>query len=93
MHTITRAKTLDNPTNSSKEIYESIIRLYNSAPKYQPIRLIGVSLSHFCDSPSIQLSFSDINHSQKDEKFNRLVHELKKKYGQEVIKDPLDFKR
>jgi len=93
MHTITRAKTLDNPTNSSKEIYESIIRLYNSAPKNQPIRLIGVSLSHFCDSPSIQLSFSDINHSQKDEKFNRLVHELKKKYGQEVIKDPLDFKR
>jgi len=53
--TLTRARTLDQPTNQEQRVYATVRRLLKNAwTRKQPIRLVGVALSKL-SGPSAQL--------------------------------------
>lgn len=83
--TITRQKTVF-PTNLTKDIikagYELLEENWNSK---KPVRLIGITLAGI-DRHNKQLSVYDISIDEKQEKLERVMDDLKEKYGMEYLK-------
>jgi len=78
-------KTLNSPTNITKEIYEACKELLASLHKNRADRLIGIQTSKLQDKDSMQLSIFEEKTNEKQEKIENVMHELKKKYGYETI--------
>ena len=87
MQSITRSNS-DGICNSADEIYQKALRLLNGVDTTRPIRLIGVSLSNFDDKGYEQMTFSDIdnNTSEKIEKLDSVVTEIRKNFGRNTLK-------
>lgn len=83
--TLTRQVTLPNPTNQDNEITSIALELLhkNRRPN-QPVRLIGVGVSGL-GVPIRQLELWDAD-ADKERKLQKVVDELKQKYGEEAIK-------
>ena len=56
-----RSKTLNNATDSTQEILETVKNLFDELWKGEPIRLLGVSLNNLCEDNFKQLSIFDID--------------------------------
>ncbi|MCL2052544.1 MAG: DNA polymerase IV [Lachnospiraceae bacterium] len=84
MKKITRSKSAE-PTNRADDIYHTAASLLDKVEK-RPIRLVGISLSGFEDELNKQISFFDSEIITKSDKLNSALHELKIKYGLNVIK-------
>ena len=84
MKKITRSKS-DEPTNRADDIYYTAASLLDKVEKH-PIRLIGISLSGFEDENNKQISFFDYEIETKTAKLDSALHELKLKYGLDIIK-------
>lgn len=78
-------KTLNSPTNITKEIYEASKELLASLHQNRAVRLIGIQTSRLQDKDSMQLSIFEEKTNEKQEKIENVMHELKKKYGYETI--------
>lgn len=78
-------KTLNSPTNITKEIYEASKELLESLHQNRAVRLIGIQTSKLQDNDSMQLSIFQEKTNEKQEKIEKVMHELKKKYGYETI--------
>lgn len=78
-------KTLNSPTNITKEIYEASKELLSSLHQNRAVRLIGIQTSKLQDKDSMQLSIFEEKTNEKQEKIENVIHELKKKYGYETI--------
>ena len=78
-------KTLNSPTNITKEIYEASKELLASLHQNRAVRLIGIQTSKLQDNDSMQLSIFQEKTNEKQEKIENVMHELKKKYGYETI--------
>lgn len=78
-------KTLNSPTNITKEIYEASKELLERLHQNRAVRLIGIQTSKLQDNDSMQLSIFQEKTNEKQEKIENVVHELKKKYGYETI--------
>lgn len=87
MKSITRSKSAET-TNSSKEIYKVTCSLLQTIEK-QPIRLIGISLSHLSHERLYQTTLEDLGAAKaegsKEELEGRLI-QLQRKYGVDIIK-------
>lgn len=86
--TITRQMTLSQPTNDVDSISGNAIALFKKEWKTgEPIRLIGVGVSSLAAE---QLSLWDQAAANKDyeadERLNKAVRNLRKKFGDEVLK-------
>jgi len=82
MKQITRSKSIA-PTNSVKDIFGVASSLLDKVER-RTIRLIGISLSGFMDSPAQQLSlFDDVDYKQ--ENLEELILNLQCKYGLDKI--------
>ena len=82
---------LATSTNITREIYETVCKLFDEMWEGTPIRLLGVragKVTH--EDNNRQLSFFDNTDYDKLEKLDKAVDDIRKKYGQGSIK-PASF--
>lgn len=85
--TNTHQLKLKNATDNKDEIYEVVKKLFKESWDETPVRLIGVRLDSLSNSNDYQISlFENIEEKDKDEKINKTIGELKKKFGDNIIK-------
>lgn len=77
---------LDNPTATTKEIYEKAKKLLNQMyHKPMKIRLIGLRIDNLIEKENMQISLFQEPKNDKQEKLDKVVDELKNKYGYNKI--------
>jgi len=84
MKQITRAKS-GNPTDRASVIFETAAALLDKIEK-RPVRLVGISLSGFSDTPNLQMSLFDSGEDNSHEKLSDAMMKLQKKYGRGIVK-------
>ena len=73
-------------TSSTKEIYAKAKELLNQMyHKNMSIRLIGVRVDNLIEKDQLQMSLFQDNTNEKQEKLDKVVDELKAKYGYNTI--------
>ena len=72
------------PTDNTKIILDEAKKLLHELYDKTPIRLIGVRVDKLCESNELQLSLFD-NTSNKQTKIDKVVDELKQKYGYDKV--------
>lgn len=83
--TITRNKTLDHFTDRTEKIFSIVWNLYEkNYQKNRKIRLLGVGVSGFGESPGEQLNLFE-NRSGKNSRIDRLEDDLIKRFGKKII--------
>lgn len=78
-------KKLDNPTNTTKEIYNNAKSLLEVLHKNRGVRLIGLRVDKLISQDEMQISLFTNNDNKKQEKLDKAMDELKKKYGYEKV--------
>jgi len=82
--TLTRSKTVKEPVNSDKIIFNTAVELFRNAYKRKvSIRLIGVQLANFCTSFEQENLFDE--KERKEKRMLQALDALRKKYGFGVI--------
>lgn len=94
-------KKLINPTCNKDVIFNSAKSIFNEMyDSYEEIRLIGIRLDGLTSDAYYQSSlFEDIDQKIKDDKLEKVLDNLKDKYGKDIIKkanfsskDNIEFK-
>ncbi|HBY20109.1 MAG: hypothetical protein A2Y24_08950 [Clostridiales bacterium GWE2_32_10] len=84
---VTRSHTLDKTFNTTDTIYKTAVNLYKEhCIKTIPIRLIGIQLSGICEACAEQLSLFSIQSDIKNEKVEKTIDEIRRKYGYNSIR-------
>lgn len=78
-------RKLDRPTNVTKELYETAKKLLEELHKNRGVRLIGIRVDKLISENEVQISLFDTNNNKKQEKLDKVMDDLKKKYGYEKI--------
>jgi len=78
-------RKLDKSTNVTKEIYEVAKYLLKELHKNRGVRLIGIRVDKLINQNEVQISLFDTNNNKKQEKLDKVMDDLKKKYGYEKI--------
>lgn len=78
-------KKLETATSSTKIIYDTAKELLEELHKGEFIRLLGVQVSELISKDEIQLTLFCTKQNEKQEKIDKTVDELKKKYGYDKI--------
>ncbi len=82
---------LNNATDITNEIYQSVEKLFESFWDGTKIRNIGVRLSNFTNKCDRQLSLFE-TYNEKDHKFQKTLDNIKDKYGNNVVMPASLFK-
>ena len=85
---ITRSKTIDRPTQSSKTIHSHAVKLLDNYRLTRKIRLIGVGTSGFQSTGRpVQLGLFDTVKDKDNhwEKVDRTLEIITKKFGRDAI--------
>lgn len=72
-------------TSSTKIIYKEVKKLFYELYKGQPVRLIGIRVDKLCKEEEKQLSLFELDDEKKQNKLDKTVDDLKKKYGYNLI--------
>ena len=82
----THQRKLSFPTASTREIYALAKELFKEMYKQgTPIRLIGMRVDNLEEKEKSQISLFDYNDNEKREKLDKVVDDLKQKYGYNSI--------
>jgi DNA polymerase-4 len=65
--TITRSRTIADPTSTSRRIYEEALALYRALPRHDPVRLIGVRAEQLGTAASTALWSADESWTEAEE--------------------------
>ena len=84
MRSVTRAKT-GEPTNRTKDIYQAAVALLEKIER-RPVRLIGITVGGFTDSPAAQLTIFGVEEEEKQSKADEAMLKLQMKYGRGIVK-------
>lgn len=86
--TITRSRSLDEPTNLTERLWQVAEKLFDERVKLnrRGVRLVGVGVEHVSSVHQAQLSLFEDTASKKQEKLERVVDSLQKKLGNQTIK-------
>ncbi|MBI3864074.1 MAG: DNA polymerase IV [Planctomycetia bacterium] len=86
-HTITRPKTLQEPTNITGEIWRTAAELLESclAPRPQRIRLLGVGLAGFDGPRRVQQSLFVDEERQKQSQLDRAADLIRDRFGSSAL--------
>ncbi|WP_281818752.1 DNA polymerase IV [Vallitalea longa] len=86
--TITRSITINNPTDVTDIIYNKTCNLLDNLELGQSVRLLGVGIGNFDNSEYQQLSLfeKEENVPHKKEQVDRLVDELRERFGYDSVK-------
>ena len=81
---LSRMKTLPQPTDLTKDIYQGALELLNQHwPRLQPVRLIGISLSNLVTETTEQLVlFED---REKLKTLDKTCDHLRSRYGERAV--------
>jgi DNA polymerase IV len=83
--TITRAQSLEQPTQTDREIFEQVRRLFlGNWRKDAPVRLLGVQTSNFEASPA-QLDLLEPSRDVRWQKVLAAADHLRNKFGESTI--------
>jgi DNA polymerase-4 len=88
MRTITRAAKLQTPTESHDDIYRMACKLFEEHwTAGKPVRLLGVTLQNLLDkeAAAIQLDLFDYEKQSGKEKLNKIMDDLRDKFGEGAI--------
>ena len=90
-----RSKTLNNATDSTQEILETVKNLFDELWKGEPIRLLGVSLNNLCEDNFKQISIFDIDntHDEKQRSIDKTIDSLRNKYGETIVMKSVFLKK
>lgn len=84
--TYSRQKKLVNETDNTDEIFNEIKKLFNEAWDEEPIRLLGVGVSHLTNNKKRQLSlFEEEESVDKNTELDKVLDKLKSQYGVNII--------
>ena len=82
----THQRKLVQATSSTKDIYAQAKELLHEMYKTgTPIRLIGMRVDNLIEKDELQLSFFNQENTEKQDKLDKVVDELKQKYGYNTI--------
>lgn len=84
MKQITRSKSGES-TRKASAIYETAAALLDKIEK-RPVRLVGISLSGFSETPNLQMTLFDSGQDDHHNKLNDAMLNLQKKYGRGIVK-------
>jgi len=84
MKQITRSKS-GEPTDRASTIYETAAALLDKIEK-RLVRLVGISLSGFSDTPNLQMSLFDSGEDDNHDKLSDAMMKLQQKYGRGIVK-------
>ncbi len=79
---------LDNATNNTKVIYETVLSILEKSYKQDPLRLLGVRLSGLCNSKETQLSlFTEDKKEDKedDQLIQKTMDTINEKFGKAIV--------
>ncbi|WP_438432048.1 DNA polymerase IV [Gorillibacterium sp. sgz500922] len=88
MKTITRALTLDMPTESFDVVYREACRLFEKHwPAGKPVRLLGITLMHLQPKAeaAFQLDLFDYEQQPKKEQLTETMDRIRDKFGESAI--------
>ncbi|CAM2958481.1 DNA polymerase IV [Paenibacillus sediminis] len=88
MHTITRSRALNTPTESTDEVYQEACRLFHTHwTNEKPVRLLGITLQNLSpkDQSAIQLDLFDYEKQPKKEKLTKTMDLLRDKFGENAV--------
>ncbi len=78
--TVTRSKTIE-PFSLDEEIYQTAVDLLNKLKILQPVRLLGVTVSHLTGSRPFDL----FQTNQRQEKIAAVTDSLKERFGSAIV--------
>ena len=78
-------RKLSYSSNSTREIYNVAKEILDKMYKGEFIRLVGVRTDDLCEKNQKQLSLFDDTNSKKQEKIDKSIDLLKKKYGYNAV--------
>lgn len=81
---ITRSKTLDMKTDSSRKIFETAAKLALDNALEKPVRLLGVSASQFDAGMEGQMAFEDFFEEEEDG-LDKAMDAIRSKFGYDAI--------
>lgn len=82
-----RQVKLNNPTDKTEIIYDTVLELLESSWRKDPIRLIGIRLADLCNERKTQISiFDEIEvDDEEDSTFQKKLDEINHKFGNNSI--------
>ena len=85
-HSYSKQKKLLNETDNTDEIFKEIKKLFLEVWDEEPIRLLGVGLSHLSVNKKRQLSlFEEAEDNEKDSELDKVLDKLKQQYGANIV--------
>ena len=81
---ITRSRTLPSPTDSDAVLFATATALLDAEPLPRPLRLIGLGISHFGETPH-QLSLLDAPAPLRADKIDTALDAIRSKFGRSAI--------
>ena len=72
-------------TDDTTKIYRYVCSLFEECWKGEPVRQLGIRLSEFTRKDEYQLSVFDIRQIEEDEALNKVVDEIRDRFGQTAI--------
>jgi DNA polymerase V len=79
-----RSKTIDEPTNITKELYEICLELFKTHYQNKTVRKISIALSNITEDYEMQLSLFQTNRP-KQHKLGYVMDDIRRKYGGDSI--------
>lgn len=78
---------LENPTNSTKEIYKLVLEIFDKSYKKDPIRLIGVRLADLKEKKEKQMNLfeEETNEEEKEEEIQKTIDDINQKFGKSIV--------
>ena len=78
-------RKLNFSTNSTKEIFKTAKELVRQLYNNEPIRLIGIRIDNLCEEEEKQISLFEDQNIKKQEKLDKVVDNIKDKFGYEMV--------
>ena len=86
-------RKLNFSTNSTKEIFKTAKELVRQLYNNEHIRLIGIRIDNLCEEEEKQISLFEDQNIKKQEKLDKVVDNIKDKFGYEMITRAGDMKQ
>lgn len=93
--TITRARTLAEPTNITQELWKIAAELLegNLPAKHLGVRLLGMGVSGFEEEQPAQRSLFEEDKREKQGRLDTLTDDVKRRFGKTALRRATDLKR
>ena len=84
-HYYSHQAPLSSPTNITEEIFKTACRVFDEAWDEQPVRHLGIHTSQITTGSERQLGLFDTGDYEKQQRLDRTVDEIRKRFGNDSI--------